>query len=246
MASFDIPGCLEEGRFRAQEWRPHPQGDEPPPQNPSVHMSVRPAGWLSIHPQQRPRVLALFRSLAPGQGGGDPDTAPGPGELTVSRGGVCRHPGVPQTDGGWQGLEGLSGARVPGAWARENPPRARAGVRGFRGGFQGKMVTITPRSFPGGTRGKEPACRCRRYKRRGFDPWVGKSPWRRERLPTPVLLPGEFHGQRSLEGYSPWGHRGDGEGQGGMICCSPWGHKEVDMTELLNNKNIKTDVETFS
>ena len=26
-------------------------------------------------------------------------------------------------------------------------------------------------------------------------------------LPTPVFLPGEFHGQRSLVGYSPWGHR---------------------------------------
>ena len=37
-----------------------------------------------------------------------------------------------------------------------------------------------------------------------FDPWVGKIPWRREWLPTPVLLPGEFHGQRSLVGYSPW------------------------------------------
>ena len=36
----------------------------------------------------------------------------------------------------------------------------------------------------------------------GFDPWVGKIPWRREGLPTPVFLPGEFHGQR---GYSPWG-----------------------------------------
>ena len=43
--------------------------------------------------------------------------------------------------------------------------------------------------------------------RPGFDPWVGKFPWRRERLPTPVFLPGESHGQRSLEGYSPWGHK---------------------------------------
>ena len=33
-----------------------------------------------------------------------------------------------------------------------------------------------------------------------FDPWVWKIPWRREWLPTPVFLPGEFHGQRSLEG----------------------------------------------
>ena len=37
-----------------------------------------------------------------------------------------------------------------------------------------------------------------------FDPWVGKIPWRREQLPTPVFWPGEFHEQRSLAGYSPW------------------------------------------
>ena len=41
----------------------------------------------------------------------------------------------------------------------------------------------------------------------GFDPWVRKIPWRREWQPTPVFLPGEFHGQRSLMGYSPWGRR---------------------------------------
>ena len=35
-------------------------------------------------------------------------------------------------------------------------------------------------------------------------PWAGKIPWRRQWLPTPVFLPGEFHGQRSLVGYSPW------------------------------------------
>ena len=40
----------------------------------------------------------------------------------------------------------------------------------------------------------------------GFDPWVGKIPWRRAWQPTPVFLPGESHGQRSLRGYSPWGH----------------------------------------
>jgi len=36
-----------------------------------------------------------------------------------------------------------------------------------------------------------------------FDPWFGKIPWRKAWQPTPVLLPGEFHGQRSLAGYSP-------------------------------------------
>ena len=43
--------------------------------------------------------------------------------------------------------------------------------------------------------------------RPGFDPWVGKIPWRRKWQPTPVRLPGESHGQRSLAGYSPRGHR---------------------------------------
>ena len=38
-----------------------------------------------------------------------------------------------------------------------------------------------------------------------FDPWVGKILWKRKWLPTPVFLPGESHGQRSLAGYSPWG-----------------------------------------
>jgi len=58
--------------------------------------------------------------------------------------------------------------------------------------------------FPGGT-GKEPACQCSRYKRCGFDPWVRKIPWRRTWQPTPVFLPGESHGQRSLGGYSSQG-----------------------------------------
>ena len=56
-------------------------------------------------------------------------------------------------------------------------------------------------SFPDG----EPTCQCRRRKRHGSDPWVGKIWWIRARQPTPVLLPGESHGLRSLEGYSPQG-----------------------------------------
>ena len=39
-----------------------------------------------------------------------------------------------------------------------------------------------------------------------LDPWVRTIPWRREWQPTPVFLPGESHGQRSLVGYSLWGH----------------------------------------
>ena len=59
--------------------------------------------------------------------------------------------------------------------------------------------------FSGGTSGKEAACQCWRHKRLGFDPWVEKTPWGRARQPTPVFLPGESHGQRSLVGYSPEG-----------------------------------------
>ena len=58
--------------------------------------------------------------------------------------------------------------------------------------------------FPCDSDNKESACEWRGF---GFDSWVGKIPWRRARQPTPVFLPGESHGQRSLAGYSPWGHK---------------------------------------
>ena len=73
------------------------------------------------------------------------------------------------------------------------------------------------RGFPGGTSGEEPAYQCRRPKRCRFDPWVGKLPWRRKWQPAPIFLPGEFHGQRSLAG------------------CSPWGHTESDTTEVTEH-----------
>ena len=55
--------------------------------------------------------------------------------------------------------------------------------------------------------GKEPACQCRRHKRLGFNPWVRKTPWRRAWQSPPVFLPGNPHGQKSLEGYSLQGHK---------------------------------------
>ena len=60
------------------------------------------------------------------------------------------------------------------------------------------------RGLPRWLSGKESTCRCRSCR---FDPWVRKIPWRRKQQPTPVFLPGEFHGQRSLVSYSPWGHK---------------------------------------
>ena len=67
--------------------------------------------------------------------------------------------------------------------------------------------TVLSTILPGGASGKESACQYRRSKRCRLDPWVRKIPWRRKCQPTPVFLPGESHGQRSLAGYSPWDHK---------------------------------------
>ena len=65
--------------------------------------------------------------------------------------------------------------------------------------------------------GKEHACQCRKLRRFRFDPWVRKIPWSGKWQPVLVFLPGKFHGQKSLPGYSPWGR------------------KELDMTEHTHN-----------
>ena len=57
-------------------------------------------------------------------------------------------------------------------------------------------------SFSGGTSGTEPACQCRNHKKCRFDPSVRKIPWRRVQKPTPIFLPGESLGQRSLVVHS--------------------------------------------
>ena len=62
------------------------------------------------------------------------------------------------------------------------------------------MFWINMRYIPGGANGNDPSCQCRKHKRRRFDPWVGTIPWKRAWQPTPVFLPGESHGQRSLVG----------------------------------------------
>ena len=69
--------------------------------------------------------------------------------------------------------------------------------------------SLGPKGFPGGS-GKTPTCQGRRHSRRGFNLWVRKIPWRRTWQPTPIhstLVPREFHGQRRLAGYRPWGRK---------------------------------------
>ena len=66
--------------------------------------------------------------------------------------------------------------------------------------------------FPCGSVGKNICLQCGRP---GFDPWVGKIPWRRESQPTPVFWPGEFHGLHS-----------------------PWGSKELDTSLFISSKSF--------
>ena len=89
-------------------------------------------------------------------------------------------------------------------------------VRNYQTVFQSDCIILysfqqcegLPRWFSG----KESACQCRRHRRHGFYPWVGKIPWRRKWQPTPVFLSGKFHGQFPVE-------------------SSPCNHKESDTTE---------------
>ena len=74
--------------------------------------------------------------------------------------------------------------------------------------------------FPSGSVVKVYAWQCRRHRTPGFNLWVRKIPWRRRWQPTPVFLPGEFHGQRKMAGYSAWVCK-----ELGMTC------KELLMTE---------------
>ena len=79
------------------------------------------------------------------------------------------------------------------------------------------------RNFSGGTSGKEHAGQCWRWKRCGFDSWIGKIPWRSAWQPTPVFLPGESHGQRTLAGYSPWRTESDMTEVTSMhVCMHVW------------------------
>ena len=71
--------------------------------------------------------------------------------------------------------------------------------------FSYKCNLIDAMGLPRWLSGKKSTCQCRRHKICGFNPWASKIPWRRVWQPTPVFLSGEFHGQRSLAGYSPWG-----------------------------------------
>ena len=93
--------------------------------------------------------------------------------------------------------------------------------------------------FPGGSDSKEICLQCRRLR---FRLWVGKTPWRRQWQPTPVFLPGEFHGLRSLGVYSPWGHKESDMIERLTLCFhlilrDPWAEEPAESTWALTYRN---------
>ena len=87
------------------------------------------------------------------------------------------------------------------------------------------LFFVMVNSLPRWHSSKESACQCRR---RRFDPWVGNILWRGKWQPTPVVLPGKFHGWRRL---------GD---------CSPGGHKESNTAEHTHSHTHKFSSGTIS
>ena len=164
------------------------------------------------------------------QAGPSTETGPG-GEEAASR---SRFQWTPSCKGTqwqevkirWEGDEGWSGpsfltASVPqswilclsrAAWSSGTPDSLRTC----------SFCRVLLPTFPGGSDGKSICLQCRRP---GFNPWVGKIPWRRKWQPTPVLSPGNFHGWRSLVGYSPWGRKeSDTSEQLHLHCYQPGLH----------------------
>ena len=83
---------------------------------------------------------------------------------------------------------------------------------------------------------KESPYQCRRCRGHGFVPWVVKMPWSRKWLSTSVFMPGKFHGQRSLVGYSPWSCKESDMTEHRHTVLTQWGQKAGPLpTSLLRS-----------
>ena len=110
--------------------------------------------------------------------------------LGIGDPGMCRHTWPP----------GRSSCLLVKSWANTQQPVQGSQLLALPYHRRhGKTVTMSrgnpPGGFPGGTRGKESACQCRRCR---FNPWIRKIPWSRKWQRTPVFHGWKFHGQRGL------------------------------------------------
>ena len=105
------------------------------------------------------------------------------------------------------------------------------------------FASLRPEGLPRWHAGRESACKCEKP---GFDPLVGKIPWRREWHPTPGFMTRKSRGQRSLVGYSRWSCRIRYDEQLTDTCLHPSGHGEicninvhkVSMSKLVFTKKV--------
>ena len=142
---------------------------------------------------------------------------------TLGRGLHTRAPAPPGSAGARFGLQPAVGrGNPPASGLRLSGPRCPA-LTPSAHGLQGPRSCVSLRPVPFASQVVQRWRTCwttEETQETRFDPWAGKLPWRRAWRPTPVLLPGESHGQRSLAGYSPGGH------------------KEADMSERLQNTPV--------
>ena len=94
---------------------------------------------------------------------------------------------------------------------------------------------------------KKFTCQGRRLRSLGFSPWIWKIPWRRKWKPTPVFLPGKFHGQGSLAEYSPWGHKESDmtatEHTAQRLVNIAMGHLKINILRCLSQKKFHFPLE---
>ena len=95
--------------------------------------------------------------------------------------------------------------------------------------------TCTPMfRLPQWLSGKETACQCRRCRRHGFNPWVGKIHWKRAWQLTPVFLLGKSHGQKSLTRYNAQGHQ-----ESDMTEVTAQAHPIVHCSTVYKSQDMK-------
>ena len=99
-------------------------------------------------------------------------------------------PGSRPAGRGWALPDSASPGQLRGR-GRSRWPASKDVQRCVSSGNSSFYLTVIAWGSPRGDNGRESVCQCRRRKRPGFNPWVGKIPWRRAWQPTAVFLPGE-------------------------------------------------------
>ena len=107
----------------------------------------------------------------------------------------------------------------------------------FRHTSRWLVIYIQVSGVPRWLSDKEPTCQCGRHRRHGFDPWVGKIPWKNEWQPPPIFWPWEFHGQRCYSGLQSMGSKRLGHG---------WACMQIHVSIIFLEKEMATHSSTLA